>query len=196
MRAIYLSHPEVTIDPNTPVPDWSLSQTGRARTSALATSGALRNVTRIFSSAERKAVETATLLAFPLGLIPVITDAMHENDRSSTGFLPPDQFNDAADAFFAEPDLSYRGWETAAAAQSRIHAAVASALSAPTSGDALFVGHGGVGTLLYCALSKQPISRAHDQANTPGANPGGGNVFIIKDSVPTSGWHPMEALVN
>lgn len=36
-----------------------------------------------------------------------------ENDRSSTGFLPPEEFEVVADAFFAQPGVSVRGWETA-----------------------------------------------------------------------------------
>jgi broad specificity phosphatase PhoE len=87
---------------------------------------------------------------------------MGENDRSATGFLPPSEFEATADRFFAEPDWSVRGWETARAAQARIVAAVRTALL-DISGDALFVEHGGVGTLLYCALRRVEIDRRYDQ---------------------------------
>lgn len=45
---------------------------------------------------------------------------MHENDRSATGFLMPDEFQAAANQFFAQPQISVRGWERAADAQLRI----------------------------------------------------------------------------
>ena len=59
------------------------------------------------------------------------------------------------------------------------------------TGDVLFVGHGGVGTLLLCALLGVPISRAYDQG--PG---GGGNVFAFRwqPRQALSRWQPMETL--
>jgi hypothetical protein len=45
---------------------------------------------------------------------------MHENDRSATGFLPPDEFETVANRLFAEPLVSIRGWERAIDAQLRI----------------------------------------------------------------------------
>lgn len=109
----YLSHPEVQIDPDIPVPRWSLSQQGRRRTEELILATALQSTKKIVSSAEVKAVETATILASALQLDLEQREEMHENDRSSTGFLMPDDFQRAADAFFAHPDTSFRGWETA-----------------------------------------------------------------------------------
>jgi len=60
-------------------------------------------------------------------------------------------------------------------------------------GDGLFVGHGGVGTLLFCHLSGYPISREFDQG------PGGGGCFFEfggLHSKPISGWQPLEALIS
>jgi broad specificity phosphatase PhoE len=162
---IYLTHPEVAIDPNVPVPDWGLSDIGReraAKAAALPWAGEIRHVV---SSGERKAVETAEIFAAPFGLNPLAIEAMHENDRSATGFLPPDEFERVADAFFADPDASIRGWERARDAQHRIVGAVRSVLTNnPDAEPVLFCGHGGVGTLLKCHLMGVPISRVHDQA--------------------------------
>ncbi|MEP2533326.1 histidine phosphatase family protein [Shimia sp.] len=192
MRVIYLTHPQVNIDPDTPVPDWSLADEGRARLKKLAASSALRNVTRIYTSAERKTVETASLLAFPLGLTPLVDPEMGENDRSATGYLPDNDFEAAADSFFASPDISFQGWETARDAQTRILAQVTRCLDTRSSGDTLLVGHGAVGTLLYCALAGLPISRRHDQG--PGR---GGNFFTFPQHTrrPDTGWQPLEALL-
>ncbi|MBR9764953.1 MAG: histidine phosphatase family protein [Rhodobacteraceae bacterium] len=193
----YLTHPQVHIDAEVEVTDWGLSDVGAARLTSLLGAPALLGVTRIVSSAERKAMETATLLAADLGLSPEIRAAMHENDRSATGFLPPEQFEVAADAFFAAPDESYRGWETARAAQHRIVSEVNACLASQGDGDLLLVGHGGVGTLLYCALAGLPVDRCHDQARAGGA-PGGGNYFAFdsESRQPLHGWRPLEALVG
>jgi hypothetical protein len=47
-----------------------------------------------------------------------------ENDRSATGFLPPEEFERVADEFFGSPEKSARGWERAGDAQVRIVRAV------------------------------------------------------------------------
>ena len=116
---------------------------------------------------------------------------MHENDRSSTGFLPPHEFERVADTFFAAPDTSVRGWETARAAQARIVAEVTACIALYPEGDVLFVGHGAVGTLLWCHLAGVGIDRRHDQPA------GGGNWFSFRDDDrrPDAGWRPMEALL-
>ncbi|NNK65670.1 MAG: histidine phosphatase family protein [Rhodobacteraceae bacterium] len=186
----YLSHPQVLIDPARDVRNWSLNDEGRRRVNALAQSAALNGTTMVISSAETKAVETATPLARALRCDMIIRDLMHENDRSSTGFLPPDEFERVADRFFAFPDDSVRGWETARAAQTRIVAEVTQCLRDVTGGDVLFVGHGGVGTLLYCHIAGLPISRDHDHP------PGGGCFFTVSDDPGKAchPWRPMEEM--
>ncbi len=74
----------------------------------------------IVSSGERKAIETAEILATASGATVEIIEAMHENDRSATGFLAPPEFEKAADWFFAHPHESFKGWERAIDAQARI----------------------------------------------------------------------------
>jgi len=186
----YLSHPQVAIDPAIPVDKWGLNEEGRQRVMALAGNMALAQTRTVISSGEKKAVETAQPLAEPLGLPVIIREEMHENDRSATGFLMPDEFEQVASQFFACPDTSIRGWERAVDAQSRIVGAVEKVLSEAGRGDVLIVGHGGVGTLLMCHIAGWPIARDHDQ---PG---GGGNVFAFEGGSQQllHGWTPMERL--
>lgn len=162
-KLFVVSHPEVLVDKATPITDWSLSETGRARALAFAQSNTMSNVTAIWSSTERKAVETADILAQPLGLTIATDGALGENDRSATGFLPPVEFEAAADAFFAEPEIGFRGWETAVAAQARIVRTVKSIVENHDGKDLAIVTHGAVGTLLWCHLAKQGIDRRFDQ---------------------------------
>ena len=81
------------------------------------------------------------------------------------------------------------------AAQARVvgevHRLLAQIPAADDAGDVLFVGHGGVGTLLYCALAGLPIDRRHDQLA------GGGCVFAfdLPDGLPHGPWAPMESLI-
>lgn len=160
---LFVTHPEVRVDPSVPVPRWGLSEAGRARMTTFARSPAVMGVRAIWSSAETKAVEAAVILAEALDLTAGIEERLHENDRSATGFLPPPEFEAMADAFFARPDQSVRGWERALDAQARVAAAVDTVLARSPDGDVAIVAHGGVGTLLLCRLLGEPIDRRRDQ---------------------------------
>jgi len=88
----YLTHPQVRIDPGAPVPSWGLNEVGKARTEALANSGKLSGTTQVICSGERKAIETAEIIAAKLHVGVEVREPMHENDRSATGFLVPGEF--------------------------------------------------------------------------------------------------------
>ena len=188
----YLTHPQVKIDPAIPVPSWGLSEVGRTRTQALANTELFAGTTQIICSGERKAIETAEVIAGKLNVTVEVREAMHENDRSATGFLQPDEFETVANQFFAHPSVSIRGWERAIDAQLRIVREVELVLARNRPGDVLFVGHGAVGTLLFCHYSGFAIDRAHDQPA------GGGHYFaFIKDGRHVlHPWRPMEYLLR
>ncbi len=193
----YLSHPQVDIAPDVPVPDWDLSQTGLDRARLLASSPWAQGLTRIISSDERKAVTTARILADKTGCDVEIHAGLGENDRSATGFLPPPEFEATADAFFGRPQESVRGWERAVDAQARIVTGMARAmarvlaLSPAPAGRVCVVGHGAVGTLLMLHVAREPISRMHDQPA------GGGNVFSYESKGPrlVHRWRRLEDLL-
>jgi broad specificity phosphatase PhoE len=185
----YLTHPQVAVDPAIPVPQWSLSERGRERVVSILDKPWLQSIRRVVASSERKAIETAELIAARLGLPFETHHELDEDDRSATGFIPPEKFDAAADAFFGEPEKSWRDWERAIDAQQRIVGAVAKILSAhDQTQPILFTGHGGVGTLLKCHLEGLQISRQKDQ---PG---GGGNIyaFSLGDRKLLSGWTALE----
>ncbi|MEM8870477.1 MAG: histidine phosphatase family protein [Pseudomonadota bacterium] len=200
-RFIYLTHPQVRMDPSVPVPQWGLSDEGRTRCVAVA--GRLTEVGRVVSSRERKAVETAELLA--AGRPFDTFEDLGENDRSATGFLPQTEFEAMADLFFAKPEESAKGWERAVDVQSRVVARLQSlisehtAVAAETAQDAtvpqrpghlVVCGHGAAGTLAYCYFAGLAIDRRHDQM------PGGGCFFDMElpHTKPSQGWRRMESL--
>ena len=160
---LFLTHPEVVVDPAVPVTEWGLSDQGRARARAFAHSLADQGWDLIASSDEQKAIETAEVLRSVLGVPLMIDELLGENDRSATGYLPPDEFERTADSFFAHPTTSIRGWETASAAQDRIVSTVRR-ISADAPGRRIaYVAHGAVGSLLLSDLMRVPISRELDQ---------------------------------
>ena len=173
-RLVFLTHPEVVIDPAVPVPRWHLAPAGIAKLRRAAASGALDGVGAVWASTETKAIETAGILAAARGLGVRVREELGENDRSATGYLPPPEFERMADAFFANPAESVRGWERAVDAQARIVAAVRAIAAEETAeGDILVAAHGAVGALLRGQLAGAPISRALDQ-------PGAGCWFAVE----------------
>ena len=169
---IFLTHPDVVVDPLVPVPDWALSPRGRARMNCAAGLPWMTGVRALWCSTERKARESAAILGGRSGLTVSTLAALGENDRSATGYLPRAAFEVVADQFFACPDQRVRGWERAVDAQRRIVDAVEVVLagSVACGGDVVIVSHGGVGTLLLCHLRGVPIIRVQDQPANNGGN--------------------------
>lgn len=195
MYALYVTHPQVRMDPVVPVPRWGLSDVGRARAEAFARHPLVKAVRRVVASTETKAIELAQILAVGARVPFTTEDAFGENDRSSTGYVPAERFEQLADAFFARPDEAIEGWEPAGAAQARIVDAFEGALLFHDATRPIaFAGHGAVGTLLKCALDRRPISRAEDQRRV--GDPGGGNVLVVRlaDRKLLCDWTPMEQL--
>jgi broad specificity phosphatase PhoE len=188
-RLIFVTHPEVVIDPAVPVPDWPLSDVGRARMERFAASPLASGLVAVHASAERKARDGAEILARVSGLPVELDPLLGENDRSATGYVAPPEFWDIVRAFFAEPETSVRGWERAVDAQRRIVDAVRRIAHQDGPGDVAVVSHGGVGALLLAHLTGAPIDRSFGQPH-----PGGGCYLVIDRASlrPESGWRVLE----
>lgn len=162
-RLVFITHPEVVVDPKVDVRRWGLTEVGAARMRVFSAHPDVAGVTAIWSSDETKATEAGAILSARLGVPVQIDEALGENDRSATGFLPPAEFERMADAFFARPNESVRGWERAVDAQARVRGAMDRVLARHDGGDVAVVAHGAVGSLLLSDFLGEPISRAADQ---------------------------------
>ena len=188
MRILYLSHPEVKIDPQTPVPKWEISDVGRRRLRAAVARGWPGRGWRLIASPEAKAQQTAALLSNAFGLPLHTHPDMGEVDRSATGYLDLKRHEALADLLFSNPAMGPEGWESADAATARISKAFHEVL-AEVADDLIFVGHGAVGSFLWCALTKTPITRAADQ--TRGGSFWAGS-FGATGFVPLHPWQALE----
>jgi len=190
MNLYFITHPNVVVSREVPVPRWPLSELGRERMRAGLRRPWMREITSIYCSTEQKAIDGASILAGHLALEFSEVEELGENDRSATGFLPPDEFERVAGEFFSSPDKSVRGWERAIDAQSRIVRAVEKIAKQDKSGGSIaIVSHGAVGTLLYCHLAGQPIARRWDQPPN-----GGGNYyrFSVAPRQAHFWWRPID----
>jgi broad specificity phosphatase PhoE len=187
--ALYVSHPQVEMDPDIPVPQWRLSARGRERATGFAQAVLVKGIKRIVTSDETKARETAAILGQALGIEPEVVHGMGEIDRRVPGYVPAEKFEELANLCFAKPHESAEGWEKAIDAQARIAKAVDAVLAGHDATRPIaFVGHGGVGTLLKSHLGHRPISRAGDQPL------GGGNAYMVRlsDRLLLGDWMPFE----
>lgn len=174
---LFITHPEVVIDPAVPVPRWPLSPKGRDRIEAFGKALAGRKVAAVWSSDEQKALDGAAILAGRLNAPHRIDPALGENGRESTGYIAPPEFWEVVEQFFAKPDESVRGWETARAAQQRIVEAVERVAASADEGAVIIVSHGGVGALLTAHLQQVAIG-GEDRPS----NPNGGCYLVIDRS--------------
>ena len=187
-KLIFISHPEVNIDPERPITRWHLTDSGIHQIRNFSESPVVSQVTSVWSSGETKSIEAAGILAAVRSLSVIVDKGLGENDRTSTGYLPREEFEETADAFFADPSEGPRGWESAQTAQLRMIQTLSQILERvkTIAGDVAIVGHGATGTLLYCQLARLPISRDHDQ---PG--PGHFWVFDFLEGRMLHGWQPL-----
>ena len=91
----------------------------------------------IYTSPERKALETAAVVALRRGLEVVTDPGLREVDRPATW---DDDYREAAARYLA--DGGRDGWEPAAAVRVRVAAAVERARARHPQGDLVVVGHG------------------------------------------------------
>ena len=153
MRTLLLirhAQPEVT--PGVAARDWPLAPAGRAAARALA--GRLAGtyaLTRLISSDEPKAIETARIIAQELGL-PVERDAdLGEHRRERVPFLGVAAWDAAVARFFASPAALVLGEETALDALERFSAVVARCVAREMERDVALVSHGTVMSLFVGA---------------------------------------------
>ncbi len=190
---IYVSHPEVNIDPSIPVEQWELSKTDRARALNFVARDLLDKQIPIYSSTEQKALDLAHIISTKTHSQIISRADLGENDRSSTGYLEQKPFEIHVKHFFANPGESISGWETAHDAQIRIVRAVKMMLEAHNCQNPIVIcGHGGVGTLLKCHMGQRSIAQSEDQRET--AHPSGGNIFAfsLARKELLCDWTPME----
>jgi broad specificity phosphatase PhoE len=153
MRTLFLirhAQPEVT--PGVTAREWPLTPASRATTRALAGHLAGANtLTRLISSDEPKALETAQILARALRLPVDCGAGLGEHRRERVRFLGAAAWDAAVARFFANPGALVLGEETALKALERFSAAVALYVAREAERDVALVTHGTVMTLFVAA---------------------------------------------
>jgi len=138
--------------PEASPPEWGLSDAGRAAAAALAGKllGLAPAPAAVWASSEPKAVETAQIIARPLGLAVRRDAAFDEHRRERWPFeADPAAFRDRVSRVLSDPAASVDGAEPAEAARGRFAAGIARRAERPL----LVVSHGTVLSLYVAAAS-------------------------------------------
>ena len=149
-RLILIRHSLSAVRPDRPPALWHLTPEGVARAKALAGRVDPGAASRIFSSSEPKALETARVLGEVWRLPVEEVPDLHEQERPANGIVSAEQFEATIAALFARPSEIVFGSESADAARQRFTAAVAG-LVARHDGDIVIVTHGTVMALFIAS---------------------------------------------
>jgi hypothetical protein len=109
MASYFITHPEAMVDSDVPIEQWRLSQAASDRARLIRRSCWDDGVFQIASSTEQKAVEAADILAGAVAQPVLRVATLGENDRSSTGYLPVEEFEAVTDEFFTTPQRQCAG---------------------------------------------------------------------------------------
>jgi broad specificity phosphatase PhoE len=155
---ILIRHSAPEIRRDVPAAQWRLSEEGVARARDLARTHAAPNTTRVYTSVEPKAKETARLLAEGWEMKAVeAVPGLHEHERPEAQLMTREAFELKVRELFARPSEKVFGAESADRARRRFTMAVMRLVSS-TPGDVVVVSHGTVITLFVAeAAGVQPF---------------------------------------
>ena len=165
---ILVRHSEPEIQPDKPASTWRLSESGRDKAMLLADE--LRGFTpaSIWCSQEPKATETAQILADALNVPVNVTDGLEEHHRDNVPYFPTqDEFEQAIEQFFLNPEEPVLGDETARQALQRFTAAIDRIIVTGTAETAIVVTHGTVMTLYMASIAGVDPMRFWCSLETP-----------------------------
>ena len=108
----FVTHPNIVINRDVPVPQWPLSEVGRARMKIALGQPWISHISAVYCSTEKQAIDGAEILGTHLSLGVYQVSDLGANERSSTGILPPHEFEPVADDLFLPPLPSVGSLET------------------------------------------------------------------------------------
>ena len=143
-RLHLIRHAPAVVDSETENDNWQLTARGRRETIELVDKLRHLTLSRVYSSNQRRAQDTAKIIATNLKLSLHLVDGLEEHHRTKEDFINSDkEFEESLAVFFLAPNELVFGQETASQALLRFSRALDWIMGAGT-GDELVVSHGTV----------------------------------------------------
>jgi broad specificity phosphatase PhoE len=167
---VLIRHAQPDVHPEVPAREWGLSPEGKAQAAQLAELLAPFNIAHVVGSEERKALETAYILAFHLRTTCAAADGLHEHERDVADYFDSrEAFRERVRQLFAEPDRLVFGQETATAASDRFARAVEAVMhDGPARQNTAIVTHGTVMSLYVARITGQDPYTFWSELGFPG----------------------------
>jgi broad specificity phosphatase PhoE len=143
-KLILVKHAPPQIVPQVVSHRWVLAEEGCRRCDWLADELRAQGVTRLYSSLEPKALETAALVAVQIGLAVEPCRDLHENDRTGLDFIGSDELRRRLREFFTQSDRIVIGNETANGALGRFAQSIRNIAAKADGKASAIVAHGTV----------------------------------------------------
>jgi broad specificity phosphatase PhoE len=143
-KLILIKHAHSQMTPGVPPEQWELSEQGREQCTALAARLSAHLPDLIFSSDERKASQTAELLATQLDRPWKSAPGLQEQDRGNVPVMATKDFISAMAQVFRRPHERVLGRESADQALTRFERALSALLDLHADKDVAVVTHGTV----------------------------------------------------
>lgn len=151
-KLIYITHPQVEINANTPIDQWEISKEGYKAIERLLLLDFWQEVKQVYSSEEKKAKTVAEIVSKKFSLTYQSYKEFNELDRSSTGLLPFEEYMQAVQFTYENPKKSYKGWETLESSYYRNTKKLKKIISNNPRQTLALIGHGSAGTLIKCFI--------------------------------------------
>ena len=120
MRFILVRHAQSAPDSSTHQSEWGLTAQGEQSCYKLAEFLSAQNVSHIYSSYEKKAIQTAEFTSHHLGCTSTFVNGLEEQNNDGMGwFESADDFKAAVQKLFEQPNQPLFGPETAVQAAAR-----------------------------------------------------------------------------
>lgn len=167
-RIVLVRHAEPDVDPHMAAADWGLTTRGVQAARRLAVELSRLNPGWIVTSPERKACETAALLAESLE-IPVETDqSLAEHGAGPHVFFADyAEFRRQVEAHFEKPDHVVFQGEASATAAVRFGNCVTDCRKRPDDGLPVLISHGRIIASWLSGLSRQPAIDIWNELRLP-----------------------------
>ncbi|RLJ09247.1 MAG: hypothetical protein DRP13_00545 [Candidatus Aenigmatarchaeota archaeon] len=117
-QIIFIRHFKPKIDKSRPITEWELDDDAILEMEQRISKINFKNIEKVFTSPEKKALTTAKFIANNLNIRLIVTDNLKEVDRSKTGFIEGD-YKQIVKDYFTAHNFKYE-WEPLEKVKERI----------------------------------------------------------------------------
>ena len=165
-KLIYVTHPTFELDKSKLPHEWELSENGLKQAKLLVEMPFWKEVNVIYSSIEPKATQVAKIASEKYNIPWFKEKDLGEANRTATPFLPMEEYMDAVQQAYNNPDSNINGWESHHQMMKRNAIILEKIKKNNPDKTIVIVGHGGAGTTVKCTIKSIEPNFTEDPKQT------------------------------